>query len=474
MASGIENASGVQFAQGQAFYDEYLTNFFLALLADARNNSTVWWNMVKKVPATTATGRFIVFPVRTTRNTGRNFIRPGGLLPDPGSQGGAHYSTEVRTFMGRVKIDGESLRRGKTNGGAYITPEQLEVDGQLDDMQVDMNRVVHNDGSGRLAQILTYVGTTVTLVVNQSIEGAATCLTPPTLYLEVGDRIAFYLPGGTGTETVRTVTATGNEGVYVLAKLSANTIQVASSPGGTALNIADWAATAPAAGDWLVRASTENLSSNTSGIDTAAQNEMMGLAGIFSDTGVLDGQGASGAQQAGANAFGNATQTNFQGIATTTSFPWNRAVVLDNGGVSRTNSTALMQQAVSDAEEQNNANIELMLSGYATYNQYDGLLDRDKRYNNTLELTGGHKVLTFNGLPWFKDRYCYANRIYFVAMDQLQYMETEPLQTLNPLGVGVWERLKDKDAYFMGHVMSGQFITVVRQRVGALLCDLAA
>src|SRR5688572_26049542 len=129
MASGIENASGVSFASGQPYYDHFLTNFILSIMADARNNSTVWWSQLKKVPTTPTSGRFIIFPVRTTRNTGRNAIRPGGLLPDPGSQGGATYSTETRTFMGRIKIDGETLRRGKTNGGAFITPETLEIDG---------------------------------------------------------------------------------------------------------------------------------------------------------------------------------------------------------------------------------------------------------------------------------------------------------------------------------------------------------
>lgn len=469
MASGIENAAGVQFASGQPYYDHFLTNFILSIMADARNNSTVWWNQMKKVPTTPVSGRFIIFPVRTTRNTGRNAIRPGGLLPDPGSQGGATYSTETRTFMGRIKIDGETLRRGKTNGGAFITPEMLEIDGQIDDMQVDLNRMAHGDGSGRLAEIVSYVGTTITLKINSSVEGAATCSTRPTIYLEVGDRIGFYLPGGTGTETVRSTTA-GQEGVYVKTILSNSTIEIALTPGGAAVNVSAYT-TPPAANDWVVRASQEDVNV-ASGIDTSAQNEMMGLEGIMSDAGVLDGQGASGSQQSGANAFGNATQTNFQGIACTTSQPYNRGVVLDNSGVARPMTNELLQQAISDAEELNNAEIELILSDYAQYNKFVALQTPDKRYNDTLDLKAGHKVATFNGLPWFKDRMALGNRVKFIAMNQYQYCETEPLQNLNPLDVGKWERLKDRDAYWMGHVTSGQLVVTVRQRTGGHLVDL--
>ncbi len=257
MASGIDNATGVSFASGQPYYDHWLTNFFLDLYADARNNSSVWWNQVKKVPHTPVSGRFIIWPVRTTRNTGRNSIRPGGLLPDPGAQGGATYSMETRTLMARVKIDGETLRRGKTNGGAFVTAEQLEIDGQLDDIQIENNRQAHNDGSGRMCEVSGWTGTTITLRINQSIEGAGTCLTKPVLYLEVGDRIGFYLPGGVGVETIRSTTA-GQEGVYVKTILSDSTIEVALSPGGTALNVSAYT-TAPAANDWVVRLSQEDV-----------------------------------------------------------------------------------------------------------------------------------------------------------------------------------------------------------------------
>jgi hypothetical protein len=485
MASGIDNATGVNFAVGQPYAEHFMTNFFLPVIADARNNSSVWWNMLKKVAKEPVAGRFIVWPIRTTRNNGRGAMRPGGQLSDPGQQGGATAFLETRTYQGRIKIDGELFRRGKTNGGAFIEAQTLEVEGQMDDIMVDCNRMAHNDGSGRIAEVAsTTAGTSLVLRVNQSVEGAAACPTKPVIYLEVGDRIGFY---AAATDALRVGTVlTTQQGYYVVAIVDFQTIQISATPGGAAVNINTIASLT--VGDWVVRVNEDTMTVAAPQKSCGGRNEPAGLAGIFSDAGVLDGNGIFSAgtlfgqtvfgQQSGANDYqttSNAT-AGFQGNSTTTSFPWNRAVVLDNGGGgSRPLSEALLQQSFSDAEEQNNANIQLLLSAYGTYNSYVKLLTPDKRYNDTLELKGGHKMLSFNGVPWYKDRFSYGGRVYGLNLDALCVMETEPLQPLTQAGIHVWERLKDQDSYWMGHITSYNVgVTDVRQRVGFLLDELAA
>lgn len=475
---------GVQFAVGQPYAEHFMTNFYLPMVADARNNSSVWYNMLRKVQKETTSGRYIVWPIRVGRNTGRGAIRPGGQLADPGSQGGATSFMETRTYHGRIKIEGEIFRRGKTNGGAFLEAQALEVEGQLDDIGVDCNRMAHNDGSGRLAQLVYTAGastTTATAQVNQDIEGAGSCPTKPTLWLEVGDRIGFYVAA---TDAMR-ATGTGQSGFYVISVPTANTFQIALTPGGAAINLNTITnLNATGVSDWIVRFGTADLSPPNAQKASGGRNEPAGLAGIMSDAGVIDGNGifTPGAglfqQQSGANDYltTSVATAGFQGNLATAVNPWNRAVVLDNGGSgARALSEALLQQSFSDAEEINNANIMLLLSAYGTYNSYVKLLTPDKRYNDTLELKGGHKMLSFNGVPWYKDRYCYGGRVYGLNLDAFTVMETEPLQPLTQAGIHVWERLKDYDAYWMGHIMSQNFaVTDVRQRCGFVLTELSA
>jgi hypothetical protein len=116
----------------------------------------------------------------------------------------------------------------------------------------------------------------------------------------------------------------------------------------------------------------------------------------------------------------------------------------------------------------------LILSSFPTYNSYVKLLTPDKRYNNTLELAGGHKTLTFNGVGWVKDRFCYQNRVYFLALDQFHILETSPLQALVGGDVTTWERLQDLDKYWRGWTWEDNMIVEVRNRTGAVLTELAS
>jgi hypothetical protein len=460
------------------YYDNLLTNYFLQLLPDARNNSTVLLSMIDKRPHQAVSGKYIVFPVRFGRSTGLNNVGYGGLIPDPGFQPSLTYSTITRKGMARIALDGDTIRHGKTNGGAYAEALQIEMEGIVDDIMIDRARQVHNDGSGRIAQVKTAgSGSTLTLKVNQSIEGAATTRAAGTLdkYIEVGMRLAKFPQTG-GASTLWSAVTT--EYTIIVTSVSVSGSDVTITANDAVSGAAVTFSAASAVDEWVVRCSAGS-SSAIAIKDSAYRREMMGIGGVFTDTGIANGMGLSGSQQSAAEDDTNppASVTAFQGIAATgaSGQSFNRAVVLDNGGAgNRPLTEELMQQAMSDAEEINNANIELILSSFPTYNSYVKLLTPDKRYNNTLELQGGHKTLTFNGVGWVKDRFCYQNRVYFLALDQFHILETAPMQPLVGGDVTTWERLPDLDKYWRGWTWEDNMIVEVRNRTGAVLTELSS
>lgn len=473
---GVIDSTGVTFAAGQSMFDHIVTNYFKPVLADARNNATPFWSVLKKGMAKMDTsGRFIIWPVRTTRNRGRNAVREGGAIPDPGSQGFKTYATESRTYMARIKIDGATLDRAQTNGGAFADAVTLEMEGQIDDIMVDHGRMSHNDGSGRLAEVSVAAASTLTLRINQSIPGALSCSTKPTLYLEVGDRIGFYNPAGDALRVGSGGTTTaGQNGFYVQTIVSNTQITLSSTDDlATTVTLAD--ITALTLADWVVRVSGEQVP-NIKG--TAARAEFIGLQGILSPDGVLDGNGSAGSQQSGGGGtpLTSTTVTGglFQGLVADGTNPWNRAPVLTTGTSStRPISELLLQQSVSDFEELNNGILTLLLMSYSTYNSYFALLAPDKRYSNTLTLEGGHSVLTFNGQPILKDRFVYGNRAIGVGMDEWMYHEVAELGPMAPFGIPRWERLNDTEAYWTGMRARGNIGVNVRQRAGFQLLDLS-
>lgn len=449
--AGIGDSTGVQFAKGQDFYDHVLTDLYLPKISDARNNSSVLWSLLPKEPYPTA-GKFITWPTKTHRSRGVASIRLGsGKMPEAGFQGADTQTQAIRGLYARLKIDGKTMEASKRDAGTYLRVLDMEVNGIMDDIAIYQNRVCHNDGSGRLAQVDgTPSGDTVTLKVNQGIESPSTCDTKPTLYMEEMQKGA-----STGQQLMFSTADASTTNVTTLEEVESDTDIKVSSIG--TISDGDWVCVS--AGDY----STAEIES--SGFRT----EPMGIAGIFSDAGVLDGNGeASG--QTGSFEYTATSSNFFQGVDTTLE-PWNQAVILSGSAGKRPLTEELMQQALSDAEETNNANVDLCLSSYATYNSYVKLLTPDKRYNDTVELKGGHKVLSFNGLGWVKDRYAYGNRVYFMGFDQFQVWEESPLQWIDFDG-DRWKVFDDDHAYWAGLFTYYNMGVFVRQKVGALLTDL--
>lgn len=468
----VTDSNGVQYTSGQPYFDYVLTNFFRSEMPDARNNSNVLLSMIDKRSKEAVSGRFIVWPVRYGRSTGLGNMGYNGKIPDPTSQNFRDCITTTRPGMCRIALDGPTLRHLRTNGGAFAEPMRIEAEGIVDDVMIDRARQVHNDGSGRLGEVSAISGTTATCTVkgNSSIEGATNKKWSGTIeqYFEPGTRVAFI--ANDGTPTIRTPYTSQQAAFVVSATANGANVDVIFSTtfGGAAVNFN----TNPTAGDWIVRCSQLTA---TAVADTAWRNELTGIGAIMSDAGVLDGMGAASTQQQGATDFTSTSSNNFQGINGAGTFPFNKGIVLDNGGSgNRTNTEELMQNGLSDAERLNNANIELIMSSYPTYDAFVIRGLADKRYTNTLELNTGHKVLTFNGIPWVKDRFAYQNEVLFLALNQIHLIETQAFTDLSVEDVTTWKQAGDTDKWWRGWVWEDQILTDVRQRAGSRLTELSS
>src|SRR6188768_431597 len=162
MAAGIEFDNGVQFLAGQPYYDNILTNYFLQNLPDALNKSTVLLDRIEKVGRQAVSGRYLVWPIMTSRNSGHSNVGFGSAIPDPVTRGAKTAGAIVRKQMARIAVDGDTIRFGKTNGGAYAEAVGLEMESILTSMVLDRARQVHNDGSGRIAEVSVLQATTAT------------------------------------------------------------------------------------------------------------------------------------------------------------------------------------------------------------------------------------------------------------------------------------------------------------------------
>lgn len=453
-----------------------VTDFFSAQLNDARNNAATLLSLMPS-DSQSISGKFVIEPVKFGRNMDAfNSVREGGKFPDPKFTKSRIYAYRSRHQFTRFKMDGFLLRSANSDMTRYIDPLVDVLADFHDDWVIDTNRKMHSDGSGRIAEIASGTASaTQTVRLNQDIEtlgglGATAPDMPATLFFTPDTRYMIVDPTGA---TVR--------GIVNLDSIDSDT-QVTFD-----------ASVTTTTGDWIVKCSNDDSTAASQVLSSAFRTEPMGIGGIFSASGVLDGHGpatevaTAGAQQAytwsGTDDYATTNAYYFQGIPAnvaatgwTSELTFNQAVVFHNSGVPRPVTEELIQIACSDTEERNNAMVEMFLSGYRMRDSYAVSLLGEKRYVNTVELKGGWSpaIVGPMGIPWAVDRWCYRNRLYGLALRTggfKQHVKAQ-LQWATYQGSPVWTYLEDDDFYQARMVESYNNGVGVRDRAGFVLGDL--
>lgn len=456
---------GTQWSAAAASYlTAFVTDDVIPRLNDARNNSCPILGLIPSSSDRVA-GKYVVEPVMFGRNFDAfNNVRDNGQLPDPSTTQGLTYAYRTRQLFARMKIAGRLLRATNKADVRFIDVVERDFQAMSDDMAVDEARKLYSDGSGRLAEVQSVAFPNITIRLNQNMESVATCSSIPTQLsnLVVGMRICFMTAAGSHIAT-RRITSIVSE---------------TPGPPSSAVVAVDGVVAGIAAGQWICKMANSTAADGAGNEDsTSFRTEPMGLGGIFSDDGVLDGNGVSvlnagTLSYTGTEDFSGVVPANFQGIPVAGN-SWNRAIVMTGGGVLRPVNEALLTLALSKVERQNNGMVDFMLSDYGPRDAYGIGMMGQKQYHNTLELRGGWSVLDFNGRPWYVDRNCPNNRVFLMGLEAggfTQHVNTE-FQPLNPFGEH-WYRLPDDDQYQAAWVMDYTTGVGIRERVGGLLTDI--
>lgn len=399
-----------------SFFSEILREQYQPGVIETLNNSNFLYQFLPRA-GLMFQGKHWVFALHTGRSAGHSAIGPGGRLPDPGKQSYARWRGPVRHHFGRIQLDALTDLTAKGGDASFMASAMdAEIRGIVSDMDRQKNRMVHLDGSGRLAQVNGNVVASATVVVKlpqvPESPGTMTGLNA-THWLHEGMRIAFVDPAG---PTV----------------VDADVIQSVDS----ATQITMAAVVTVDDNDWLC---TNATATGTDRVSTGFKREPMGFAGIFSDTNPECYDTAD-------NYDSSFTLDSFQNVdADDTSNGFARATIMDNGGVKRPPTEMLLIRTMTAATRRNNANISFLLSAPEVQDAYGELLLSDRRFMNTTSLSGGWTALDFRGKPWVTDRDCLPNRIYapdmgYIAMGQLEDYHWETR-------TGMLQQLEDYDEY---------------------------
>lgn len=103
----------------------------------------------------TVGGKYVTFPIRTTRNAGISYRAENAQIAPPQPQGYSAVTVPLKYGYGRFAFTGQTMDLAETNYQAFADMADEEMDRLKDDLGKDQNRIAygHKAGNGVLAMI---------------------------------------------------------------------------------------------------------------------------------------------------------------------------------------------------------------------------------------------------------------------------------------------------------------------------------
>lgn len=169
----------------------------------------------------TAGGKYVVFPIRKHRNHGISYRAENTQIGAARKQGYAQAQESLKYGYGQIRVTGQMIELAKTNAQAFMNAMDGEVDGMINDLRRDSNRIAVGNRAAFAAHGFTGVlcratanstGTTITVDSTQNIE--------VDMFIDIVDNTGAAVTGGTG----RVVTSVTSATAFVVDSAVAGTV----------------------------------------------------------------------------------------------------------------------------------------------------------------------------------------------------------------------------------------------------------
>ena len=144
-------------------FDAILKNDYLGPVREQLNNAT---ELLRRIGTDydSVVGKNFTIPMHYGRNEGVGARADGGLLMAAGQQAYKEAIVPMRYVYGRIQLTGPTIKAAKNDKGAFLRAVDSEIKGVTRDLKQSVNRMLSQDGSGRITTCgTTSASTTVTV-----------------------------------------------------------------------------------------------------------------------------------------------------------------------------------------------------------------------------------------------------------------------------------------------------------------------
>jgi hypothetical protein len=183
--------------------DPILKEVYQGSLNEQLNNDTLSYNRITSSSNGTGTlpygGKYVVFPIETSRNSGIGARNEGEVLPNAGKQGTARAQLGLKYQYGAIELNGQTFELATKDYQSFADAMEMEVSGIKEDLTKDRNRQYFGNGNGRIATVVSVAGQVITVDNVQHVQddelldiqtGATATVRQPNIRVTTADTVA--------------------------------------------------------------------------------------------------------------------------------------------------------------------------------------------------------------------------------------------------------------------------------------------
>lgn len=383
--------------------DALLQDFYDGAVREQLNNDVPMYRLLEQSDKKWS-GRRVIYPIHSTRNSGVGARAEQGTLPTGGNQGHNQVIVTASYFYARGRLTGQTIAAGKH---AFAEALSNEMDGLVNDATVDLGRQTWGTGDGRIAQ----VGVSATV--------DATAISFFNRFAEPGQPGARYMQQN-GFIELGTVADSDARGGPV----SVNSISISSNPATTT--------------------------------DTIAVSNSFAILSSTTDYAFVEGAGGSGVEALGIQALVDVfTESNYfgsnaffgsalLGINRASVQAWN-ATILGNSQTERIIDGNLMQTAFDRIHVDSGMEADLIFGHHDVVRAFLDSVASDRRYSSP-DFNAGRSGLSYNGVAIERDRQAPYNSLLVCKKDALKIFTLKPMGFADRDGA-ILDRVANADSW---------------------------
>ena len=337
--------------------DNALKDVYLGVVSDQLNTNVN--PLLAKIKQTTSDvwGKNIIKMAPYGVNGGIGAGSETGELPTAGGNNYEKFTLELKNLYGKIEISDKAIRASQNSAGAFVNLLNAEMEGLIKASSFNFGRMLFGDGSGRLCKITDNTATSA---------GFTTFTVDNTAPIAEGMLVDIITADG----TVLTSTAS-QKAVKIVNVDRINKTATIATTGFTANQLKG--------SDYYFC------------VQGSFGKELTGLGAIFNASGSLYGL--------------DRTQNS-----------WMNPYVKECGtGNEKANITDVTMQAVIDYLEENfGSAVDFIVCSSGVKRNYQTYLTSYRSNIDVLDLAGGYKAISYNGIPVVSDRFAPSNTMYML------------------------------------------------------------